>query len=166
MVRDTRQTIRRYYASFIAFIKREITWHSVLQSCLANTIMNYSHKIMHSYNWFRSGLGSVVGLLKTGSKNLFLFDEMGEHYQLQARCILDFYVHESRQRMGLGNILYQHMLSVSSKCIYFSSNIKLRLISSWKKIPYIIFYVIFKQLLTQLIVLLHKIVKFWRYRYF
>jgi len=55
----------------------------------------------------------VVGLLKTGSKNLFLFDEMGEHYQLQARCILDFYVHESRQRMGLGNILYQHMLSVS-----------------------------------------------------
>ncbi|KYQ52442.1 Alpha-tubulin N-acetyltransferase [Trachymyrmex zeteki] len=58
-----------------------------------------------------NGLGSVIGLLKTGSKNLFLFDEMGEHYQLQARCILDFYVHESRQRMGLGNILYQHMLS-------------------------------------------------------
>ncbi|KAG5315377.1 ATAT acetyltransferase, partial [Pseudoatta argentina] len=58
-----------------------------------------------------NGLGSVVGLLKTGSKNLFLFDEMGEHYQLQARCILDFYVHASRQRMGLGNILYQHMLS-------------------------------------------------------
>ncbi|KAL0118780.1 hypothetical protein PUN28_009447 [Cardiocondyla obscurior] len=58
-----------------------------------------------------NGLGSVVGLLKTGSKNLFLFDETGDHYQLQARCILDFYIHESRQRMGLGNILYQHMLS-------------------------------------------------------
>ncbi|KAL6261417.1 hypothetical protein P5V15_006511 [Pogonomyrmex californicus] len=57
-----------------------------------------------------NGFGSVVGLLKTGSKNLFLFDETGDHYQLQARCILDFYVHESRQRMGLGNILYQHML--------------------------------------------------------
>ncbi|XP_011342196.1 alpha-tubulin N-acetyltransferase isoform X2 [Ooceraea biroi] len=62
-------------------------------------------------NEANNGLGSVVGLLKTGSKNLFLFDETGEHYQLQARCILDFYVHESRQRMGLGNILYQHMLS-------------------------------------------------------
>lgn len=62
-------------------------------------------------NEANKGLGSVVGLLKTGSKNLFLFDETGEHYQLQARCILDFYVHESRQRMGLGNILYQHMLS-------------------------------------------------------
>ncbi|XP_034183394.1 alpha-tubulin N-acetyltransferase [Osmia lignaria lignaria] len=56
-------------------------------------------------------LGSVVGLLKTGSKNLFMFDEIGAHYQLKPRCILDFYVHESRQRMGLGNILYQHMLS-------------------------------------------------------
>ncbi|XP_032677293.1 alpha-tubulin N-acetyltransferase [Odontomachus brunneus] len=62
-------------------------------------------------NEANNGLGCVVGLLKTGSKNLFLFDETGVHYQLQARCILDFYVHESRQRMGLGNILYQHMLS-------------------------------------------------------
>lgn len=58
-----------------------------------------------------NGLGSVVGLLKTGSKNLFMFDETGAHYQLKSRCILDFYVHESRQRMGLGNILYEHMLS-------------------------------------------------------
>ncbi|XP_020293952.1 alpha-tubulin N-acetyltransferase-like isoform X2 [Pseudomyrmex gracilis] len=62
-------------------------------------------------NEANNGLGSVVGLLKTGSKNLFLFDETGDHYQLQARCILDFYIHETRQRMGLGNILYQHMLS-------------------------------------------------------
>ncbi|XP_031773408.1 alpha-tubulin N-acetyltransferase isoform X2 [Apis florea] len=62
-------------------------------------------------NEANNGLGSVVGLLKTGSKNLFMFDETGAHYQLKPRCILDFYIHESRQRMGLGNILYQHMLS-------------------------------------------------------
>lgn len=62
---------------------------------------------------FYSGLGCVVGLLKTGSKNLFMFDETGTHYQLKPRCVLDFYVHESRQRMGLGNILYEYMLSVS-----------------------------------------------------
>nr|XP_031826205.1 alpha-tubulin N-acetyltransferase isoform X2 [Nomia melanderi] len=65
-------------------------------------------------NEANSGLGSVVGLLKTGSKNLFMFDETGAHYQLKPRCILDFYVHETRQRMGLGNILYQHMLSVGN----------------------------------------------------
>ncbi|KAI4477530.1 hypothetical protein M0804_012647 [Polistes exclamans] len=58
-----------------------------------------------------NNLGSVVGLLKTGSKNLFMFDETGANYQLKPRCILDFYIHESRQRMGLGKILYQYMLS-------------------------------------------------------
>lgn len=60
------------------------------------------------------GLGSVVGLLKTGSKNLFMFDEAGAHFELQPRCILDFYIHETRQRMGLGKDLYQHMLTVST----------------------------------------------------
>ncbi|XP_058803487.1 alpha-tubulin N-acetyltransferase-like [Phymastichus coffea] len=55
-------------------------------------------------------LGSVVGLLKTGSKSLFMFDENGEYYQLKPRCILDFYIHESRQRMGLGKELYEYML--------------------------------------------------------
>ncbi|XP_015184067.1 PREDICTED: alpha-tubulin N-acetyltransferase-like isoform X2 [Polistes dominula] len=58
-----------------------------------------------------NNLGSVVGLLKTGSKNLFMFDETGASYQLKPRCILDFYIHESRQRMGLGKILYQYMLT-------------------------------------------------------
>ncbi|XP_047370172.1 alpha-tubulin N-acetyltransferase-like isoform X1 [Vespa velutina] len=62
-------------------------------------------------NEANNNLGSVVGLLKTGSKNLFMFDETGANYQLRPRCILDFYIHESRQRMGLGNILYQYMLS-------------------------------------------------------
>ncbi|KOX71873.1 Alpha-tubulin N-acetyltransferase [Melipona quadrifasciata] len=69
-------------------------------------------------NEANNGLGSVVGLLKTGSKNLFMFDETGAHYQLKPRCILDFYVHESRQRMGLGNILYQHMLSKWHRILY------------------------------------------------
>lgn len=66
---------------------------------------------------FYSGLGSIIGLLKVGSKNLFMFDETGIHYQLKPRCILDFYIHESRQRMGLGNLLYQHMLTVSLQII-------------------------------------------------
>ncbi|XP_012254167.1 alpha-tubulin N-acetyltransferase [Athalia rosae] len=57
------------------------------------------------------GKGSVVGLLKTGSKNLFMFDETGGCYQLQPRCVLDFYVHECRQRTGWGKFLYQHMLA-------------------------------------------------------
>lgn len=62
-------------------------------------------------NEANNGTGCVVGMLKIGSKNLFMFDETGIHYQLQPRCVLDFYVHESRQRIGCGNILYQHMLA-------------------------------------------------------
>ncbi|XP_044019185.1 alpha-tubulin N-acetyltransferase-like isoform X4 [Aphidius gifuensis] len=56
------------------------------------------------------GLGSILGFLKTGWKNLFLFDEAGLYHKLRTKCVLDFYVHESKQRMGLGKILYQHML--------------------------------------------------------
>lgn len=78
--------------------------------------------ILHEIN-FSSGLGSVVGLLKTGSKLLFMFDENGLHYQIKPRCILDFYIHESRQRMGLGMELYQHMLSVSNNFIITSEDL-------------------------------------------
>ncbi|KAL7294808.1 hypothetical protein TKK_0011739 [Trichogramma kaykai] len=61
-----------------------------------------------------NGNGSVVGLLKTGSKTLFMFDEDGAQYRLTPRCILDFYIHESRQRMGLGKELYEFMLKEES----------------------------------------------------
>ncbi|EDW78268.1 uncharacterized protein Dwil_GK16341 [Drosophila willistoni] len=57
----------------------------------------------------------VTGLLKVGTKNLYLFDERGERRKLdQTPAILDFYVHESRQRHGLGKRLFENMLA--EKC--------------------------------------------------
>nr|CAD7447997.1 unnamed protein product [Timema bartmani] len=56
------------------------------------------------------GKGTVVGLLKVGSKNLYVYDHTGAHHEVKPLCVLDFYVHESKQRMGLGKILYEHML--------------------------------------------------------
>lgn len=56
------------------------------------------------------GKGAVTGMLKTGRKALYVFDRDGHHYQVQAPCILDFYVHESRQRSGLGKKLFEYML--------------------------------------------------------
>ncbi|XP_063245221.1 alpha-tubulin N-acetyltransferase-like [Bacillus rossius redtenbacheri] len=56
------------------------------------------------------GKGTIVGMLKVGRKNLFLFDETGKNYEMQALCILDFYIHESKQRMGYGLVMYEHML--------------------------------------------------------
>lgn len=58
----------------------------------------------------KTGKGCVTGMLKTGKKGLYVFDRVGQHYQVQPNCILDFYIHESRQRTGLGKHLFEHML--------------------------------------------------------
>lgn len=56
--------------------------------------------------------GSIIGLLKVGTKDLYLFDETGQTRKIDnAPCILDFYIHESRQRAGLGKDLFETMLS-------------------------------------------------------
>lgn len=52
-------------------------------------------------------------MLKTGTKGLYVFDRNGQHYQVSPQCVLDFYIHESRQRTGLGRRLFEHMLQVS-----------------------------------------------------
>lgn len=54
--------------------------------------------------------GLVVGILKVGRKSLYVFDPNGETVNVTAPCVLDFYVHESRQRGGLGRELFEHML--------------------------------------------------------
>ena len=51
-------------------------------------------------------------MLKTGKKGLYVFDRNGQHYQVSPPCVLDFYIHESRQRTGLGKRLFEHMLEV------------------------------------------------------
>lgn len=71
-----------------------------------------------------SGEGSVVGLLKVGKKKLFVFDAAGVHHEVQPLCVLDFYVHESKQRMGCGRALYEYMLSVSAFAATYTYIIK------------------------------------------
>lgn len=53
----------------------------------------------------------MTGLLKVGTKNLYVFDPNGETQQVSAPCVLDFYVHESRQRAGHGKALFEAMLT-------------------------------------------------------
>ncbi|XP_050300850.1 alpha-tubulin N-acetyltransferase-like isoform X2 [Anthonomus grandis grandis] len=77
----------------------------------ADRLRNSEHKLYllidHSAN---NGRGSVTGMLKTGQKGLYVFDREGQHYQVSPPCILDFYVHESKQRSGYGRRLFEHML--------------------------------------------------------
>lgn len=42
---------------------------------------------------------------------MYVFDGHGDTHKVDAApCVLDFYVHESRQRYGLGKQLFEHML--------------------------------------------------------
>ncbi|XP_032940092.1 alpha-tubulin N-acetyltransferase 1 isoform X2 [Catharus ustulatus] len=54
--------------------------------------------------------GAVLGFLKVGYKKLFLLDRAGAHLQVEPLCVLDFYIHESQQRRGLGRELFEEML--------------------------------------------------------
>jgi alpha-tubulin N-acetyltransferase 1 len=54
----------------------------------------------------------VIGLLKVGKKKLFVYDQAGVQHEMNPLCILDFYIHESRQRVGCGKVLFETMLKI------------------------------------------------------
>lgn len=56
------------------------------------------------------GRGTVIGILKIGHKKLFVYSNHGAVHEMEPLCVLDFYVHESRQRMGCGRKLFDYML--------------------------------------------------------
>ncbi|XP_063853176.1 alpha-tubulin N-acetyltransferase-like isoform X3 [Scylla paramamosain] len=56
------------------------------------------------------GVTLVVGMLKVGRKKLFLLDPNQRTKEAAPLCVLDFYIHESRQRRGYGRRLFDYML--------------------------------------------------------
>lgn len=62
-----------------------------------------------------SALGAILGILKVGHKKLFLLDMQSVQYEVNPLCVLDFYIHESRQRTGCGKKLFEHMLKMEGK---------------------------------------------------
>jgi alpha-tubulin N-acetyltransferase 1 len=54
---------------------------------------------------------TVQGFIKVGVKDLFYRDTSGRCKEISPLCVLDFYVHESVQRQGLGKSLFMKMLS-------------------------------------------------------
>ena len=49
-----------------------------------------------------------------GKKNLFISSHSG-YQEIKPLCVLDFYVHESCQRMGVGKELFEYMLEREGK---------------------------------------------------
>ena len=52
----------------------------------------------------------VLGFLKFGKKHLFITNPNGKWLENDFDCLLDFYVHESCQRQGIGYLLFSNML--------------------------------------------------------
>lgn len=57
----------------------------------------------------------VFGILKVGYKKLFLRDKFFNYHEVTPLCVLDFYVHESTQRQGIGRKLFDYMLNFEKK---------------------------------------------------
>lgn len=51
-----------------------------------------------------------VGILKIGTKKLFIRRHNGSLVEMEPMCALDFYVHEAEQRHGYGKVLFEFML--------------------------------------------------------
>lgn len=51
-----------------------------------------------------------IGILKVGSKRLFVRNRTGDIVEMTPLSVLDFYVHESVQRGGHGKDIFQYML--------------------------------------------------------
>ncbi|XP_064262136.1 alpha-tubulin N-acetyltransferase 1 [Passer domesticus] len=72
--------------------------------------MESNRHVLYILRDTRSPRGAVLGFLKVGYKKLFLLERDGSHVEVEPLCVLDFYIHESQQRRGLGRELFREML--------------------------------------------------------
>lgn len=57
---------------------------------------------------------SCIGMIKVGTKKLFVRNKSGGMVEMSPLSVLDFYVHESVQRGGHGKELFEHMLKAEN----------------------------------------------------
>ncbi|VVC30102.1 Hypothetical protein CINCED_3A024697 [Cinara cedri] len=79
----------------------------------AEKLMRSDHILYLMTEQISQGHFVVVGLLKMGWKKLYLFNKKGSRTEAMVYCLLDFYVHETRQRHGYGIKLMEYMLKDS-----------------------------------------------------
>ena len=82
-----------------------------------NTTITSAHKFFISNHriFIKAEQNKVLGFIKVGSKKLFLRDRNYNYHEVNALCVLDFYVHESTQRRGIGKQLFDYMLKFEKK---------------------------------------------------
>ncbi len=82
-----------------------------------NTTITSAHKFFISNHriFIKAEQNKVLGFIKVGSKKLFLRDRNYNYHEVNTLCVLDFYVHESTQRRGIGKQLFDYMLKFEKK---------------------------------------------------
>ena len=82
-----------------------------------NTTITSAHKFFISNHriFIKAEQNKVLGFIKVGSKKLFLRDRGFNYHEVNTLCVLDFYVHESTQRRGIGKELFDYMLKFEKK---------------------------------------------------
>ena len=82
-----------------------------------NTIITSAHKFFISNHriFIKAEQNKVLGFIKVGNKKLFLRDRNFNYHEVNTLCVLDFYVHESTQRRGIGKQLFDCMLKFEKK---------------------------------------------------
>ena len=72
----------------------------------AEKFFSSNHRI-----FIKADKNKVLGFIKVGNKKLFLRDRSFNYHEVIPLCVLDFYVHESTQRKGIGKQLFDYMIS-------------------------------------------------------
>ncbi|ETO06057.1 DUF738 domain-containing protein [Reticulomyxa filosa] len=72
----------------------------------ANILKHTNHKLY----LISLGPNKINGILKIGTKKLFVYNEKNELTPITPTCVLDFYVVSSSQRQGVGRLLFEYML--------------------------------------------------------
>ncbi|GIL83039.1 hypothetical protein Vretifemale_11855, partial [Volvox reticuliferus] len=66
---------------------------------------------LYLYMYRQSNKTVVLGGLKIGTKRLYVRTVTADLREIEPICVLDFYVHESCQRRGVGKALFEHFLN-------------------------------------------------------
>ena len=109
----------RIVPGYILFVKEILNsmGEASSQAQKLNTTITSAHKFFISNHriFIKAEQNKVLGFIKVGSKKLFLRDRNFNYHEVNTLCVLDFYVHESTQRRGIGKQLFDYMLKFEKK---------------------------------------------------
>lgn len=111
--------LNRVVPGYVLFVKEIVNSMGEASSIAQNlsTIITSADKFFSSnHRIFMKAEGNrTLGFLKVGYKKLFLRDRNYNYHETNSLCVLDFYVHESVQRRGIGKQLFDYMLEFEKK---------------------------------------------------